>query len=150
MNGADAGAGQHGDGSFRNHGHVQRYAVALDHPQRTQAVREPADLLIKVPVGDVAGHGRVVALEQQRRTVATLREGIGGSIIATWSTANGFISKSGHGNHIDFAIQVPAATTAALGAPSSGVYDLDISYDGLLGSWTVRHAEGAFYITPNV
>ena len=82
--------------------------------------------------------------------VATLREGIGGSIIATWSTANGFISKSGHGNHIDFAIQVPAATTAALGAPSSGVYDLDISYDGLLGSWTVRHAEGAFYITPNV
>lgn len=82
--------------------------------------------------------------------VATLREGIGGSIIATWSTANGFISKSAHGNHIDFAIQVPAATTAALAAPSSGVYDLDISYDGLLGSWTVRHAEGAFYITPNV
>ncbi|MEY3027134.1 MAG: hypothetical protein RLZZ238_2031 [Planctomycetota bacterium] len=79
--------------------------------------------------------------------VATLRQGIGGSIIATWSTANGFITKSAHGNHIDFTISVPAATTAALSAPSSGVYDLDISYGS---SWTVRHAEGAFYITPNV
>lgn len=82
--------------------------------------------------------------------VATLREGIGGSIIATWSTENGRISKTAHGNHIDFAISVPAALTSAYTAPSSGVYDLDVSYFGALGSWTVRHAEGAFYITPNV
>jgi hypothetical protein len=90
------------------------------------------------------------ALIDDITAVATLREGIGGSIIATWSTENGLISKSAHGSHIDFAITVPAATTAALAAPSSGVYDLDISYDGALGAWTVRHAEGAFYITPNV
>ena len=90
------------------------------------------------------------ALIDDVTAVATLREGIGGSIIATWSTENGFVLKEQHGSHIDFTIQVPAATTAALAAPSSGVYDLDISYDGGLGSWTVRHAEGAFYITPNI
>ena len=82
--------------------------------------------------------------------VMTLRNGIGGSIAATWSTANGLIEKSAHGNHIDFAIKIPAASTSLLSAPSSGVYDFDISYDGALGKWTIRNAEGSFYITPNI
>jgi hypothetical protein len=113
--------------------------------QIDMVIQQGADFEFLHEKEDIAGN-----LIDDVTAVATLREGIGGTVIATWSTANGFISKSQHGNHIDFAIQVPAATTAALAAPSSGVYDLDISYDGGLGAWTVRHAEGAFYITPNV
>lgn len=91
------------------------------------------------------------ALIADLSAVMTLREGIGGTVVATWSTENGFISKSIHGSHIDFTISVPAATTAALAAPSSGVYDIDISYDGLLSDpFTVRHAEGSYYVTPNI
>ena len=36
-------------------------------------------------------------------------------------------------------------------APSSGVYDMDITIsDGINPTTTVRHAEGAFYVTPNI
>lgn len=91
------------------------------------------------------------ALLADLSAVMTLREGIGGSVVATWSTANGFITKSVHGSHVDFTVEVDAATTGALAAPSSGVYDLDISYDGLLADpFTVRHAEGSYYVTPNI
>ena len=80
-----------------------------------------------------------------------LRAGIGGDVIATWTTANGYVLKEQHGNHIDFTIFVPAAVTALLSAPLSGVYDMDITTsDGINPTTTVRHAEGAFYITPNV
>jgi hypothetical protein len=80
-----------------------------------------------------------------------LRAGIGGDVVATWTTANGYITKAAHGNHIDFTIFVGAAVTALLSAPSSGVYDMDITTsDGINPTTTVRHAEGAFYITPNV
>ena len=80
-----------------------------------------------------------------------LRAGIGGDVIATWTTANGYILKEEHGNHIDFTILVGGAITADLPAPSSGVYDMDITVsDGINPTTTVRHAEGAFYITPNV
>lgn len=80
-----------------------------------------------------------------------LRAGIGGDVIATWTTTNGYITKAAHGSHIDFTILVGAAVTANLPAPSSGVYDMDITTsDGIDPTTTVRHAEGAFYITPNI
>ena len=48
---ADAGAGQHGDGQLRHHGHVQRDPVALIHAQALQPVGELADLAVQVAVG---------------------------------------------------------------------------------------------------
>lgn len=79
-----------------------------------------------------------------------LREGIGGDLVLTLSTANGKIVKAAHGSHIDFTVYISPEDTSSLDAPSSGVYDIDITVvDG--GVTTVyRHAEGSYYITPNI
>lgn len=79
-----------------------------------------------------------------------LRSGIGGSVLATWSTANGYITKAAHGSHIDFTILVGGLITADLPAPASGVYDFDITINTGGVVTTMRNAEGSFYITPNI
>jgi hypothetical protein len=62
MDGADACAGEHGEGRLRNHRQVDRYAVPFLHPQFLENVGEAADRLVQFAVGDLAVHGRVVAL----------------------------------------------------------------------------------------
>ena len=63
VNGADAGAGQHGDDRLRHHRHVDDHPVAFAHPQRPEAAghqRCPlAQLRVAVP-GNGSGHGGVV------------------------------------------------------------------------------------------
>ncbi len=69
VNGADARAGQHGDGELGNHRQVDGHAVALAHPQALQHVGELVDLAVELPVGEgaaVAGF----ALPDQSRLVA--------------------------------------------------------------------------------
>ncbi len=62
MDGADAGAGEHGDGGFGDHGEVDGYAVAAVYAQRFHGVGQAADLVVQLAVGDVAAVVGVVAL----------------------------------------------------------------------------------------
>ena len=54
------------------------------------------------------------------------------------------VTKSG--NHTHLTADVPFATTAALTAPSSGVYDIE--YVNSATGIKVRAFEGSYYITP--
>ena len=62
VNGADAGAGQHGDGQFGDHGQVDLHAVALLDALGLQDVGELADLLVHLLVGERAALRGLVAL----------------------------------------------------------------------------------------
>ena len=53
MDRADARAGEHGDGGFGNHRHVNRHAVALFDAERFQHVGELADLRVQFRVGEL-------------------------------------------------------------------------------------------------
>ena len=57
MDGADPGAGQHGEGGFGDHRKVQHNAVALAHAMRFQHIGHPADAFQQFGIGDVAGGG---------------------------------------------------------------------------------------------
>ena len=70
MDGADAGAGQHGDGGFRDHRQVDGDAVALADTEVAQRVGEAADAGVQVAVADVLGLIRVVAFPEDRGLVA--------------------------------------------------------------------------------
>ncbi len=52
MDGADAGAGEHGDGQLGDHGHVDGDPVALLDPQALQDVCELVHVPVEVPVGE--------------------------------------------------------------------------------------------------
>ncbi|CAI8390839.1 MAG: Uncharacterised protein [SAR116 cluster bacterium MED-G04] len=54
MNGTDPGAGQHGDGSLRDHGHVDGDAIALVDTAGLEHVGKPADFLMQFTIGDMA------------------------------------------------------------------------------------------------
>ena len=53
MDGADAGAGQHGVGRFRNHRQIDGDAVALLDVAVAQDIGEAADLVVQLLIGDV-------------------------------------------------------------------------------------------------
>ena len=59
MRRADAGAGQHRDRQLRDHRHVDGDPVALLHAEPAQRVREAADLLEQLAVGDRARVARL-------------------------------------------------------------------------------------------
>ena len=65
MRRADARAGLHGDHAFDRHRHVDQHAVALADAERLEAVREPADAVVELPVGHLR-HDAVVGLEDDR------------------------------------------------------------------------------------
>jgi hypothetical protein len=52
VDGAEAGAGQHGDGRLGDHGHVDDDAVALDHAQVGEGAGAAGDLVQQLGVGD--------------------------------------------------------------------------------------------------
>ncbi len=69
MDGADAGAGQHGYGAFDGQRHVDDDAVSLDHSQGSQSVGEAADHAVKLAVGDDA-LGAVFCQPDERGAIA--------------------------------------------------------------------------------
>ena len=48
------GAGQHGDGGLRHHGHVEGHQIALTNPKGLQGIGGLADLLVQLAVGEGA------------------------------------------------------------------------------------------------
>ncbi len=76
VDGADPGAGEHRIGRLGDHRQVQDDAVAARHPQGLQHVRHPADVGVKLPIGDVLRLGlrRIVGLEDDGRLIAARLE----------------------------------------------------------------------------
>ena len=72
MHRADAGAGEHRVGRFRDHRQVDRDAVALLDAVRLQHVGDLADALVQLPVGDLLVLGRVVAFPDDRDLISLL------------------------------------------------------------------------------
>lgn len=72
MNGADPGAGEHGDRQLEDHGHVDGHAVALLHALRLEDVGEPAYLLQQLAIRHPRVVVRVVALPIHTRQTAAL------------------------------------------------------------------------------
>ena len=89
MNGADARAGEHGVGRFRDHRQVDGDAVAILDAMLFQHIGEAADLLVQLTIGDMARDGRVVALPDDRGLVGAVAQmpvdavhgGVGGSVL---------------------------------------------------------------------
>src|SRR5690606_31324038 len=69
---ADAGAGQHGVGRLRDHGHVDAHPVAFLHATRFQHVGQAADMVVQLVVGDLGGLAGVVAFPDDGDLLATL------------------------------------------------------------------------------
>ncbi len=70
MDGADARAGEHGIGRFGNHRHVDGDAVTLLHTMLLQHVRQSADIIVKLVVGDLLVDIGIVAFPDDRRALA--------------------------------------------------------------------------------
>ena len=70
----DPRAGEHRVGRRRDHRQVEDDAVALPDPHGQQHVGELRDLGVQLPIADVLGDARVVALPDDRRLVAAGRE----------------------------------------------------------------------------
>ena len=72
MDGADAGAGQHGDPGLGDHRHVDADAVALLDPVGLQYIGELADFPVQLAVGDGPLLARLVPDPLDRHLVAPL------------------------------------------------------------------------------
>ena len=59
VRGADASAGEHRDGQLGHHAQVDVDPIAFVDPERPQPVREPADVIEQLGVGDRAGVARL-------------------------------------------------------------------------------------------
>ncbi len=70
MDSADAGAGEHRIGSFRDHRQVDGDAVALLDAVRLHHVGETADALMQLPVGDLGIDGRIIAFPDDGDLIA--------------------------------------------------------------------------------
>lgn len=107
--------------------------------QRDIVINQGATFEATYHVDDVAhGVGFTVAAKlrgQHASTSAVLS--LTGAPQITWSS---------HGNHGDVVISLTPTTTAALAAPYSGVYDVELTETAT--GYVRRVAEGAFYVTP--
>jgi tRNA(Ile2) C34 agmatinyltransferase TiaS len=74
VHGADARAGEHRVDRFGDHRQVDADAVALLHAVAAQHVREPADLLVQLAVGDVLVLAGLVGDPQDRGLLTALDE----------------------------------------------------------------------------
>src|SRR5215467_5741993 len=72
MDGADAGAGEHGNRRLGNHGQVNRDAIAFLDAARLQHIGEAAYFGVQLLVGKLFVVLRIVALPQDGRLVAAL------------------------------------------------------------------------------
>ena len=74
MDGADAGAGQHGVGRLGDHGQIKRDAVALPRAVLLEHIGEAADLLVQFFISYVARERGVVALPDNGGLVLARRK----------------------------------------------------------------------------
>ena len=72
VNGADAGAGQHGHHQFGNHGQIQGHAVALFYLQGVQGRRHPAYVGVQHLIGIGPHFHFAFALPDERGLVAAV------------------------------------------------------------------------------
>lgn len=70
VDGTDAGAGEHGEGRFRDHRQVDADPVALADASALQQIGQAADLVVQLAVGDLLGLSRIVPLPDQRHLIA--------------------------------------------------------------------------------
>ena len=70
MNRADTGAGQHGDGGFRHHWHIDSDDIALFNAEVEQDVSKAADVVMELAISDVFALAGVVAFPDNRGLVA--------------------------------------------------------------------------------
>ena len=66
VGGADAGAGQHGNGRLRHHRHIEGHQIALADPQRLERVGGPANLSMQLAVAEGARVARFALPDQGR------------------------------------------------------------------------------------
>ena len=82
-------------------------------------------------------------------TVAAKFRGQHASTAAVLSlTGSPQITWTAHGSHGDAVISLTPTTTAALAAPYTGVYDIELT--DTVSGYIRRVAEGTFYVTPEV
>ena len=74
MNGADARAGEHGEGGLRNHRQIDGDAVAFLDAVLLEHIGEAADFLMQLGVSDVARDGGIVAFPDDRDLVRARRQ----------------------------------------------------------------------------
>jgi hypothetical protein len=107
--------------------------------QRDIVINQGATFEATYHVDDVShGVGFTVAAKfrgQHASTAAVLS--LTGSPQITWTS---------HGNHGDAVIALTPTTTAALAAPFTGVYDVELTET--VSGYIRRVAEGTFYVTP--
>jgi hypothetical protein len=74
MDRPDPRAGQHGVGSFRDHGEIDCDRIALLHAVIFKHIRKAADLIVQLSVSDLPRFARIVALPDDRHLVGTRSE----------------------------------------------------------------------------
>ena len=70
MNGTDPGARQHRIGGLRHHGHIDADSVALNYATIFQDIREPADFVVDLRVGQTGIDTRIIAFPDDRHLIA--------------------------------------------------------------------------------
>ncbi|SQA98166.1 Uncharacterised protein [Cedecea neteri] len=70
MHGANARAGEHSNGSFRHHWHINRNNIAFLNAQFDQGVGKTADIAMQLAISDVFALGRVIALPDNGGLIA--------------------------------------------------------------------------------
>jgi hypothetical protein len=76
MDRAYAGAGQHREGRFGHHRHVDQDAIALDDAEARQHAGETRDLVAQLAVGEMPDLSRDRAVPNQRDPLAPTRRDI--------------------------------------------------------------------------
>lgn len=74
VDGADAGAGEHGDADVGHDGHVDGHSVPLANAEGAEQVGQAAHLVVQLLVRDVPCVARVVALPDERRLLRAARQ----------------------------------------------------------------------------
>lgn len=72
MDSADARAGQHGDGGFRHHRHIDSNDIAFFNAQIEQYVGKTANIAMELAISDVFALAGVIAFPDDRGLVAAL------------------------------------------------------------------------------
>ena len=143
VDGADAGAGEHGVGGLGDHRQVDHHAVALLDAEAVQHVGELRDLLVQLAVGDVARDVRVVAFPDDRGLVGAGREvavdAVGGDVELAVLEPSDRDVVVGEGGVLDPGVGLdPVEPPAVLAPEGVGIGDRGRVHRGVLVGVDVR------------